>query len=198
MDYENLSKLCSLLAKPFARDLLRLLVLYESLSASEAASRLNLHIKTAQDFLEGLAGHGIVRKEEASERKRPYFRYTLTAEDIRLEFDLKSLGDDPANRSLDNTRIRERKNADCAFKTSPAGNAVSAVTLFTGNGRDRRERRISLTVAQGKFLFHLPFPTEKPNSVRELIAKAGLNESSAPEILDIVRFLEEQDIIELS
>ena len=91
MDFNAVSKTSTLLSKAFAEDLLRLLVTYQTISASEAASRLNLHIKTAQDFLEGLEGLGYVSKEEVVEGKRPYFRYTLIKEKIEIEFDLREL-----------------------------------------------------------------------------------------------------------
>lgn len=64
-------------------------LMYKTISTSEATSRLNLHIKTAQDFLEGLEALGIVSKEEVFKKKRPYFRYTLIEERIRIEIDLK-------------------------------------------------------------------------------------------------------------
>ena len=76
-EFCNISRLCRLIAKDYAELFFKLLVTYTDISASEAASRLNIHIKTAQDFLEGLEGFGICTKKEVVERKRPYFRYTL-------------------------------------------------------------------------------------------------------------------------
>ena len=57
----------SCLSKEYAENLFRLLVTYESISASEAASRLGLHIKTVQDFLEALAEVEILGKEEGGD-----------------------------------------------------------------------------------------------------------------------------------
>ena len=62
MDFKQVQKISNLLAKPFARDILKLLVNYQDISASEAATRLDLHIKTAQDFLEELTALGIATK----------------------------------------------------------------------------------------------------------------------------------------
>jgi hypothetical protein len=58
MEFQEASKLSSFLAKDYAEAFFRLLVNYQDISASEAASRLNLHIRTAQDFLEGLTNLG--------------------------------------------------------------------------------------------------------------------------------------------
>ena len=53
-DTTKIALLGSLLSKKYARDLLRLLKVYQDISSSEAASRLNLHVQTVQEFLEGL------------------------------------------------------------------------------------------------------------------------------------------------
>ena len=54
------------MAKDYAEAFLTLLVIYRDVSASEAAARLNIHIKTAQDFLVGLEEAGILEKREAA------------------------------------------------------------------------------------------------------------------------------------
>jgi DNA-binding IclR family transcriptional regulator len=67
MDFERASQLGGCLSKDYAPEMFRLLVNYRSLSASEAASRLDLHVQTAQSFLETLASLGILDKEESLE-----------------------------------------------------------------------------------------------------------------------------------
>jgi hypothetical protein len=64
MDYKTAALMSSYLAKDYSEDFFILLVNYQDISASEAASRLGLHIRTAQDFLDGLAALGIVNKTE--------------------------------------------------------------------------------------------------------------------------------------
>ena len=198
MDFQSLSKLAALLSKSFAKEFFRLLMTYKTISASEAASRLNLHIKTAQDFLEGMEAVGIVSKEEVVEKKRPYFRYTLIQEKIKIEFDLHRLIEkDKKTTDLDFIMVKEKKNANCVFKTSPKTGALSAVIFYSGKGRDRQERKINLTDNQGKFLFYLPFPTEEPQSMRSLFEKSNIDKSFQKEVLDIVYYLSEHGIIEM-
>jgi predicted transcriptional regulator len=195
MDFEKLSKLGSLLSKDYSRELLGLLVSYRDISSSEAASRLHLHIKTAQDFLDGLHSLGIVSKIEVHESKRPYFRYSLEREMIGLEFDLTTLRGERVGGSLESL-IRERKASGALFKTSARGDFITTVTYFTGSGRKKQERTLNLTRAQGAFLFHLPFPTEPPVTTADTMRKAGVDESYAPEILDLLGFLERHGIVE--
>ena len=55
MDFAAARRLGACLSRDYADEFFRLLVNYRDISASEAASRLGLHIRTAQDFLEALA-----------------------------------------------------------------------------------------------------------------------------------------------
>lgn len=196
MDFKTASQLGSLISKDYAWDFLRLLVMYQDISASEAASRLNLHTKTAQDFLEGLSQQGIVSKKEVFEKKRPYFRYSLEKKKLTVDIDFAALYDPKAHQVKLKWKIKERKNSNTIFKTSGRGNHISAVHFFVGQGRSSQERTINLTTNQGKFLFHLPFPTQPFKSVTEIIRKAEIEESFIPEILDIIEILDQYKIIE--
>jgi len=196
MDYKTVQKIATLLAKPFALNLFKLLVNYQDISASEAATRLDLHIKTAQDFLEELTDLGIITKTEVYERKRPYYRYQLQKYQFDIKVDLSSLADTSESDQRLFAFIRERKHADAVFTVARSGDTISSVTIFIGKGRSKKERKISLTRAQGKFLYHLPFPTAKPSAVRDIIRQAGVEDRFQNEILDIVDVLIEYKVIE--
>ena len=195
MDFRTAARLGSLLAKDYAEDVFDLLVNYRAISASEVAARLDLHIKTAQDFLEGLAELGILSKEEVLEKKRPYFRYVLEQERIAFDLDLMQVKRAPSAESL-LLRIRERENAGARFSAARNVDYITSVAIWTGAGREREERKIKLTMPQGKFLYHLPFPKAQPMSVAEIMQKAGVDESLAPEVLDLVQLLEKYDVVE--
>jgi len=115
MTFNEAAILGTYLSKDYAQELFRLLVNYKSISSSEAASRLNLHIKTVQDFLEAMAGLHILEKEEVYEKKRPYNRYTLIVNKINMEIDLAVLATNLNPEDQTTMRIRERKNAGVIF-----------------------------------------------------------------------------------
>jgi len=196
MDFNTASKLSSLISKDYAEDFFKLLVMYQDISASEAASRLNLHTKTAQDFLEGLDSFGIVSKKEVFEKKRPYFRYSLKKKELTIHIDFAALYDKKDNQDKLKWRIREKKNSGAMFKTFSKSDHISTVHFFLGKGRTCSEKKLNLTRNQGNFLFYLPFPTEPFLSVADIIKKAKIDESYIPEILDIVDVLEQYKIIE--
>ena len=197
MKFSELSKLGSLFSKGFAEDFFRLLVIYNDISASEAASRLDQHIKTAQDFLEGLAELGIVEKSQVFEKKRPYYRYRLITHKIQFSFDLNELYN-PSDVSFRLTqKIREKKNAGAMFSTAGNNERISQVVVLTGEGRKRKERKINLTIPQGRFLFHLPFPNAKFKTVSDIIDEAAIDNVHVLEIIDVVGFLVKFGIIEI-
>lgn len=195
MDFLTAAKYASLLSKDYAEDIFKLLVNYQAISASEVATRLDLHIKTAQDFLEALEQLDILSKEEIFEKKRPYYRYILKQTRLIIDIDLMQVKREPSQNSL-SSYIREKENAGARFSVSRSDDYITSVAIWTGDGRERQERKIKLTTPQGRFLYHLPFPKAAPLTVDEIIQKAGIDESLAPEIIDLVQLLEKYNVIE--
>jgi predicted transcriptional regulator len=196
MEFETAAKLGALLSKSYAQSMFELLVTYRDISASEAASRLNLHIRTVQDYLESLTELGITSRKEVRESKRPYFRYTLEQQRIQINLDLNSIQREQEQDEF-SQRIRERARSGARFVTARGDNAISSVTIWTGNGRDRKEHKINLSGPQGRFLFNLPFPDADALSITEIMQKADLDPTLAPEILDLVDVLSQQQVIEI-
>ena len=197
MNFKEAAKLGSCLSKDYAEDLFKLLITYESISASEAASRLDIHIKTTQDLLEDLHSLNILSKEEVYEGKRPYFRYCLLVKEINVSIDLSRLNVvEKVYDSRLRMKIREMKNAKARFTTSRSNDFISNVVIWMGEGRDRTERKFNLSFPQGKFLFHLPFPTAEPVSISEIMTKAGVDNNNIPEIIDIIQELIKMNVIE--
>jgi hypothetical protein len=60
MDFKTAAVLGNCLSKDYAESFFKLLVDYRDISASEAASRLNLLINTAKDFLESVTSVELV------------------------------------------------------------------------------------------------------------------------------------------
>jgi len=196
MNFKQAAILGSFISKDYAEDLFRLLATYSSISASEAASRLDLHIKTVQDFLEAMHELNILEREEVYEKKRPYYRYKLKVRRISLDIDLVPLI--PREDLNDHTsmKIREKKNAGVRFTTSRDNQYISNIAIWTGQGRERTERKINLSIPQGRFLFHLPFPSANFMSIKEIMNKAEVDHSNTSEILDIVNALIGFDVIQ--
>ncbi len=197
MKFEQAARFGTYISKSFAKDIFRLLNNYRDISASEAASRLGMHIQTVQDFLEAMADLGILEKKEAIERKRPYFRYTLKMQKIVFEINLKEELKNSQGDWLENSKIKEKKNAGVRFSLARNGQYFSSVAIWVGKGRERTEKKINLTTAQGKFLFNLPFPDGEHLTLEEIRVKSAIENEQMPEIKDLVEELIQYKVIEV-
>ncbi|MBN1271605.1 MAG: hypothetical protein JXB26_04985 [Candidatus Aminicenantes bacterium] len=197
MDFKTAAKLGAYFSKDYAQNIFELLVNYKDISASEAASRLSLHIQTVQDFLEAMTSLDILSKKEVHEKKRPYFRYALKKKKIIIDIDLASLLQKKQHEGMLSKRIRENKDSRARFTTARYDPYISSVTVWIGEGRERKERKISLTIPQGKFLYHLPFPTAEFMTLAEIMQKAEVDKIHAPEIIDIIEWLEKYGVIKV-
>ena len=195
MDFRTAAILGNYISKDYAEDFFRLLVNYHDISASEAASRLGLHIQTAQDFLDAMASLGILEKVEVYEKKRPYYRYSLQTQHIQMEIDLTKIEKKHSAGDLERY-IREKVHTGANFVLSRDGKTISHVVVWSGRERDSKEHRISLTKSQGMFLYNLPFPNAEFLSIAEVMEKADVGTDLAPEILDIVEILFKYGVIE--
>ena len=197
MKFEEAARFGTYIAKSYSKDIFRLLNNYRDISASEAASRLGMHIQTVQDFLEAMSDLGILSKKEVTERKRPYYRYTLEKQQIAFEIDLKEELEVSSQESLEQARIREKKNAGVRFSLARNGQYFSNLAIWVGKGRQRSEKKINLTTAQGKFLYNLPFPDGEHLTLEEIRVKAGIEPDHMPEINDLMEELVQYKVIEL-
>ena len=197
MKFEEAARFGNYISKSYSKDIFRLLNNYRDISASEAASRLGMHIQTVQDFLETMADLEILSKKEAIERKRPYFRYTLEKHKIAFEIDLLKELESTNENKLEQSKIREKKNAGVRFSLARNGQYFSNVAIWVGKGRERSEKKINLTTAQGKFLYNLPFPDGEHLTLDEIRVKAGIEDDDMPEIKDLVEELIRYKVIEI-
>ncbi|WP_319591297.1 hypothetical protein [uncultured Draconibacterium sp.] len=197
MNFENAARFGTYISKNYSKDIFRLLNNYRDISASEAASRLGMHIQTVQDFMEAMADLGILSKKEVTERKRPYFRYTLEKQKIAFEIDLLEELGNAGESILEQSKIREKRNAGVRFSMARSGQYFSNLAIWVGKGRERSEKKINLTTAQGKFLYNLPFPDGEHLSLEEIRVKAGVEPEHMPEIKDLVEDLIQYKVIEV-
>jgi hypothetical protein len=196
MDFKKAAILGSYISKDYAEPLFRLLATYKDISASEAASRLSMHIKTVQDFLEAMTSLDILEKTEATESKRPYYRYNLKTRNIKMDIDLSPLFTDTRPNNKLAKRIRENKNARVRFTVARNNQYISNVYIWLGEGRDRKERKLNLSIPQGKFLYHLPFPSAEFQDISTIMKNAGVEMDHSSEVLDIIKVLEEYHVVE--
>lgn len=195
MDFKKAAIISNYISKDYAEKIFKLIVAYQDISASEAASRLGMHIRTVQEFLDTMALYDIIEKKEVYEKKRPYNRYAIKRKKIEIIIDLDQEFN-TKNEHQSEFKIREIKKAGAKFSVARGGEYFSSVTIWIGEGRAVKERKISLTIAQGQFLYYLPFPDAEPLQIDEIMKKGKIDEANRPEILDIVNELFEMKVVE--
>ena len=193
---EDMALFGAYISKSYAADMFRLLLDYHDISASEAASRLGLHIQTAQDFLEAMHKLHILGKKESIERKRPYFRYYLTQKEISLSLNLNELVAFNKSNSISTVEIRENKHSGVRFSLARNKNYFSYLVVWEGQGRNRKEKKINLTIQQGLFLYNLPFPEAEYKSVKDIMHIASIESPYIKEIESIVCELIRKGVID--
>ncbi len=92
-----------------------------------------------------------------------------------LERDLSELYDSKKHIEELSGKIRERANSGAVFNTSSSNNMISSVSVFIGEERKKVERKFSLTLRQGRFLYNLPFPTADFLSILSIMEKVKIN-----------------------
>ena len=194
--FDKLSNFGSYISKNYAKDILWVLYTYHDVSASEAATRLGLHINTVQEFLEAMYKSDILSREEVSVKKRPHFRYKLKSNKLTFDLNLNELFKNDAEPENTDMVIREHQKSTATFNRAKGKLSFSSVVIFEGKGRERKEKPINLTDAQGLFLYNLPFPDGHFQSITEIMKKAAIAENQIAEIIDLVNLLIEYHVIE--
>jgi hypothetical protein len=113
-----------------------------------------------------------------------------------MDIDLSPLFTDTKPNNKLAKRIRENRNAKARFTVARNNQYISNVFIWIGEGRDRKEKKLNLSIPQGKFLYHLPFPSADFLDISFIMKNAGIESDHTSEILDIVNVLLEYYVIE--
>ena len=195
MDFKKAKILSNFLSRDYAETIFKFLVNYKDVSSSEVASRLNMHVRPIQEFMEAMVLFDIVKKKEVYEKKRPYNRYSIKKNKIEIIINLDEVFKNNEEQKSD-FRIREIKNSIAKFSVARNGESFSAITIWDTQKRNSKEHKINLTISQGKFLYFLPFPDAEPLTIDELMNKASIEKSYKTEILDIIEVLHKSKLVE--
>ena len=100
------------------------------------------------------------------------------------------------NKDHSEFKIRELRNANVKFSIARNGEYFSTISVWSGDSRASKERKINLTIAQGKFLYYLPFPDAEPQSIEQIMKKGEIDPMHTSEITDIVHELDTLKVLE--
>lgn len=184
--YNEIKKLSLYLSRDYSDQIFHILLTYETVSASELASQLDLHIKTVQDFLEALADLKLLEAEKVVRHKRPYFRYKLIQDSINLNIDLSQV-QEKSKLEFEDMTLRMTKLPTVMLNT--VKDSAESVTLFLKKNRRMHQKKIKFTPIQGKFLKTVPAHNSSAALFTDLLKKAEIEEKHLDEIKEIVQIL---------
>lgn len=196
MKLEEATDLCAYIAREYAAGFFRLLTNYEDLSAKEAASWMGVQVSEAEDFLNGLAEHGVLEKKIVKEREVVQARYILRRRKLQISMDLSSEYKHIPDVGKDR-QVRRRDSASSEFVLTKTGDRYRSVTIWKGMGRGRVNREIWLTPAQGRFLFNMPIAGSDAITIQKAIEKAKVGKEREMEILMLVEELAQLNVIQV-
>ncbi len=147
-------------------------------NASFIAKSLNIHIITVQRVLDTLEKYVFVKSKEKRDIGRPSKTYSYLGGEFKVNLDKLFSGYD-----LRKKLIREKGNSEISFSYDVDKEIVNAILIGGKKGK-----KIKLGPKTGRFLWLVPPPDSKGETVESISNKAGI-----PLIDAIKFFLEMQD-----
>ena len=148
-------------------------------NASFIAKSLTMHIITVQRVLDTLEKYGFVESKEKRGIGRPSKTYSYLGGEFRINLDKLFSGYD-----LKEKIIRETGSPEVSFSYDVDKEIVNAILIGGKEGE-----KIKLNPKTGRFLWLVPPPDSKGETIESISSKAGI-----PLIDAIKFFLEMQDL----
>ncbi len=179
-------KLAAVLGKEVTGRILAVLAHESYLSASDIASRLHIHIATAQKYLMEMKEAGLVNSRWRRSPTRPTEEYWLSKDKITIEIDLRSdVGRKDMESLANSLTLSLRRDVNVAIDSDDSKKMVSEILVLGDGDRPIIGNRIKLDNVEGRFAWHL---AEEPTNVRvmDVVEKAELDSKYLPQIMDLV------------
>jgi len=148
-------------------------------NASFIGKSLTMHIITVQRVLDTLENYGFVKSKEKRGVGRPSKNYSYLGGEFKINLDKLFSGYD-----LKEKIIREKGNTEISFSYDVDKEIVNAILVGGKKGE-----KIKLSLKTGRFLWLVPPPDSKGETIESISKKASI-----PLIDAIKFFLEMQDL----
>jgi hypothetical protein len=88
----------------------------------------------------------------------------------------------------------QKARSDVAFEWDDAGQRITAVMFFRKGLRRRMDRKVVLSPDEGRFLWNVPFQSERFRSVEDILERSGMRLSPF-RAMELVRKFEQMEIV---
>jgi len=153
-------------------------------NASFIASSLNIHVVTVQRVLETMGKYGFVSAKEKGGVGRPSKTFSYIGGEFKVNIDDLFSGYDLKDRL-----VRETGKPEVSFSYNVDREYVNAI-LVGG----KRGKKIKLDPKTGRFLWLVPPPDSRGETIESISSKAGL---ALPDAIKFCLDMQELEILEV-
>lgn len=179
-------RVAALLAREKTGEILARLRSRPYLAASELARLEDIHIATAQRYLQELLETDLVGVRRRSGANRPTQEYWLREPHIRIDIDLQGLpglSEDELLGVAKRLGVRDAGNTQIVYDAHPETGVVQGILVLSDKPPRLVSRRLGVASSVGRFLSRLPGRTEAHDRVWDVMQQAGLGVSDLPAVL---------------
>lgn len=179
-------RVAALLAREKTGEILARLRSRPYLAASELARLEDIHVATAQRYLQELLETDLVGARLRKGANRPTQEYWLREPRIRIDIDLEGMPGVAEEELLGTAKrlgVRDAGNAQVVYDTHPQTGVVQGILILSESPPRLVSRRMSVIPSVGRFLSRLPGRSEAPRHVWDVMQEAGLGVADLPAVL---------------
>jgi hypothetical protein len=179
-------RVAALLAREKTGEILARLRSRPYLAASELARLEDIHVATAQRYLQELVETDLVGVRVRKGNTRPTQEYWVREPRIRIDIDLEgtpALGEDELLEVAKRLGVRDAGNPQVVYDTHPQTKIIQGVLILSDRPPRLVSRRLAVSTNIGRFLSRLPGREDDPRGVWDVMTEAGLGVADVPSIL---------------
>lgn len=202
MNKEQFQRAAFVLGKEHCIDVVENLYLREWSTATEIAEELKIHTATAVKYLTELHEIGIVEKRTREGKYKDAFEYRLINPEINLTLNFEKIIAEESKGVIKKAgliKVKEQVRDDVNYEWDDEKQKILKINIIGSGLRRSIKESVELSTLEGRFFWHMPYPSEESISVEQICEKAGIkNALEFKKILNFVDVLKEKGIIEAS
>ena len=202
MNREQFQRAAFVLGKDHCLYVVETLYIKEWSTATEIAEELKIHTATAVKYLTELYEIGLVEKRTREGKYKDALEYRLKESEINLTLNFEKIIEEESKDVIKRAkimRVKEHARDDVNYEWDDEKQKIRKINIVRAGLRRGVRESIELSDIEGRFLWHMPYPSEDFISVEQICGKSGIkNVMEIKKILALVDLLKEKSIIESS
>ena len=201
MNKKQFHRAAFVLGKDHSIDLIETLYIKDWTTATEIADELKIHTATAVKYLTELHEIDLVEKRTRPGKYKDALEYKLINSKINLTLNFDKIIKEESAGVIEKARsikVKERVRDDVNYEWDDDKQKILKINFIGGNLRRGIKEFVSLNDCEGRFLWHVPYPSDESLLVFRICEKAGINNAmDIKKILKFVDFLKDKGVVDV-